>query len=287
VSGLLVLWDIDHTLINAGGASPGLYAAVYRHLFGARLPATAPMAGRTDRAITLETLTLAGVRDPAGHVDAFLAELGARAGEFRGAVARRGRVLPGAAQALAALARQAPPPVQSVLTGNIRPLAEAKLGALGLTAHLDLEAGAYGDHHESRAELVHLARRRAALAYGRDFGGPATVLIGDTPMDVAAALATGARAIGVATGAFPAADLAAVGADAVLTSLADTTAVLTAVLAPPQRPVPPALGALPPVAPGVSQPGGTPALRARRATGRSSPGRTGMSTPPAEAPPGR
>jgi phosphoglycolate phosphatase len=246
VSGLLVLWDIDHTLINAGGASPDLYAAVYQHLFGTRLPGTAPMAGRTDRAITLETLTLAGISDPAGHVDAFLAELGARAELFREVVARRGRVLPGAAQALAALARQAPAPIQSVLTGNIRPLAEAKLGALGLTAHLDLEAGAYGDHHESRAELVHLARRRAALAYGRDFGGPATVLIGDTPLDVGAALATGARAIGVATGASSAADLAAAGADAVLTSLADTAAVLTAVLASPQPPAPPVLGTRPP-----------------------------------------
>ena len=43
--------------------------------------------------------------------------------------------------------------VQSVLTGNVRPMAEMKLGALGLDRHLDLEAGAYGESHEARADL--------------------------------------------------------------------------------------------------------------------------------------
>ena len=56
-----------------------------------------------------------------------------------------------------------------MLTGNIRPLAEVKLGALGLAGQLDLDAGAYGDAHEDRAELVLLARRAAAAAYREDF----------------------------------------------------------------------------------------------------------------------
>ena len=92
--------------------------------------------------------------------------------------------------------------------------------------------GAYGDAHEVRAELVPLARSRAARAYGRDFGGQATVLVGDTPLDVAAALATGARAVAVATGQFTAAELAASGAHAVLPDLADTGQVVAAVLGP-------------------------------------------------------
>src|SRR5262249_15895295 len=90
--------------------------------------------------------------------------------------------------------------VQSVLTGNVRPMAEMKLGALGLDGHLDLEAGAYGESHEIRSELVHLARGNAARRYGTDFAGTATVLVGDTPLDVAAARATGARVVAVATG---------------------------------------------------------------------------------------
>jgi phosphoglycolate phosphatase-like HAD superfamily hydrolase len=230
---LLVLWDVDHTLVTAGGLSMHLYGVVFGGLFGRELDAIAPMAGRTDRAIILDTLGMAGVPDPGTHLAAFIDGLAREAPAFGERVRRRGHALPGAAEALAALA--APPnghaarARQSVLTGNIRPLAEVKLGALGLRDHLDLDIGAYGDTHEVRAELVHVARQRAAALAGTDFPGPSTVLVGDTPLDVAAALATGARAVGVATGDYPEADLAAAGAHAVLPSLADTPSVLAAI----------------------------------------------------------
>jgi phosphoglycolate phosphatase-like HAD superfamily hydrolase len=84
--------------------------------------------------------------------------------------------------------------------------------------------------HEVRAELVHQARRNASRAYEADFGGDATVIVGDTPLDVEAALTTGARAVGVATGAFTVGELAAAGAHAVLPDLADTDLVVAAIL---------------------------------------------------------
>ncbi len=252
VGDVLVLWDLDRTLLNAGGVAETVYGAVFRALFGRELAATAPMAGRTERAIITETLTMAGVPDATGQVDAFIAELTARAPGLREVFAARGRALPGAAAALTALAAPAATPavvagsggvgvltaagdsptlvVQSVLTGNVRAIAEAKLDAVGLSGYLDLTVGAYGEHHEVRAELVHLARRQAAAAYGREFAGAATVLVGDTPLDVAAALATGARAVAVATGPACMAELTAAGADAVLPDLTDTGAVVAAVL---------------------------------------------------------
>jgi phosphoglycolate phosphatase-like HAD superfamily hydrolase len=125
---------------------------------------------------------------------------------------------------------------QSVLTGNVRPLAEVKLTAMGLRHALDLCIGAYGDDHEIRTELVHLARRRAAGVHGgpgQDFAGEATIVVGDTPLDIEAALAAGARAVGVATGPYCAADLRAAGAHAVLPDLRSTPAVLAALLAQP------------------------------------------------------
>jgi phosphoglycolate phosphatase-like HAD superfamily hydrolase len=99
----------------------------------------------------------------------------------------------------------------------------------GLRDHLDLDAGAYGEDHEARAELVPVARDAARRTYGLDFPGPATVLIGDTPLDVEAALASGARAVGVATGGYSAGQLASAGADVVLPDLTDTGCVLAAV----------------------------------------------------------
>jgi phosphoglycolate phosphatase len=228
---LLVLWDVDHTLIDSDGVGRELYETVFGEMFGRDMPQPTSMAGRTDRAIVVEVLTLAGVDDPRQHVDAFHRLMAAHAPELAGRVAERARILPGAAEAIAALARlDRRGMVQSLLTGNIRPLAEVKLDPLGLTEHLDLDVGAYGSTHEVRAELVHRARRNASRMYGTDFGGEATVIVGDTPLDVEAALATGARAVGVATGAFTVGELAAAGAHAVLPDLADTDLVVAAIL---------------------------------------------------------
>ncbi|HEY6277479.1 MAG TPA: haloacid dehalogenase-like hydrolase [Streptosporangiaceae bacterium] len=231
--GRLVLWDIDFTLLNAGGVGRVVYVSVFRDLFGRDPVAVAPMAGRTERAIILETLVMSGISDPRGQVDAFVAELVRRAPGLREEFAARGHVLPGAVAALKAVAALGPDAaVQSVLTGNVRPVAEAKLAAFGLDGYLDLAVGAYGEEHEDRAELVHLAWSRAQAGYGRDFTGRATVLVGDTPLDVAAAADTGARSVGVATGGSTMAELAAAGADCVLPDLTDTPAVLAALVPP-------------------------------------------------------
>jgi phosphoglycolate phosphatase len=223
----LVLWDVDYTLVNAAGLGTRLYEAVFREMFGRELPAVAPKAGRTDRAIVLDTLALAGVPSPRVHLDAFLAELARQVAAADGRAEPHVRAMPGASAAIMALAGSAAR--QSVLTGNIRPLAVLKLRAAGLGEHLDLDVGAYGDAHEVRSELVPVARHAARRAYGSDFAGLSTALVGDTPLDITAALAAGARAVGVATGSFDAAQLAAAGAHVVLPDLTDTARVLAAV----------------------------------------------------------
>lgn len=187
MSDLLVLWDIDGTLLNSGGVGHDLYDLVFLQLFGRSLKAFAPMAGRTDRAIILDTLSRAGVSEPRRYVDPFIAGLTAQAPMVREAVAVRGHALPGAAAVLRGLHGRA---YQSVLTGNVRSVAEVKLAALGLRDRLDLCIGAYGDDHEVRAELVHVARRRAVAVHGSSpsgFAGTSTVVVGDTPLDIEAA----------------------------------------------------------------------------------------------------
>jgi phosphoglycolate phosphatase len=253
VSELLVLWDVDYTLVNANGLGTRLYEVVFREMFGRELPAVAPKAGRTDRAIILDTLAMAGLDSAADLVDGFLAALARQVGVVDdtadGAVDVRVRALPGASAAIAALGPLGSPgppgpagpagPAgsdvnaggvrQSVLTGNIRPLAAMKLRRAGLIDHLDLNVGAYGDVHEVRAELVAVARLAASQAYGADFGGWSTVLVGDTPLDVEAALAAGARVVGVATGSYSETELAAAGAHAVLPDLTDSALVVATI----------------------------------------------------------
>jgi phosphoglycolate phosphatase len=236
VQPLLVLWDVDYTLADTDGVGRRLYQIALDELYGVEMPRLLQsMAGRTDSSIALEVLTAAGVAEPASDIVRFQQVLAARAPELAGLVRERGKALPGAADVLAALAALAAPGyagrvVQSLLTGNIPALAEVKLFGLGLTKHLDLSIGAYGDVSEVRADLVPVARQNAAARYEADFSGRATVLVGDTPKDVEAAAASGARSVAVATGSFTAEQLAEAGADIVLADLTDTAQVLAAIL---------------------------------------------------------
>ena len=106
---LLVLWDVDHTLINAGRAGWRAYQLAFGQLFGRDVPLAPSMAGRTDRAIALETLALAGVPDPRTQVDAFQRVLAQVAPSVADVVRDQGRVLPGAAEAVRALAARPGP----------------------------------------------------------------------------------------------------------------------------------------------------------------------------------
>jgi phosphoglycolate phosphatase len=230
---LLVLWDIDQTLLTANGTGVQLYENALRNLYGLELPrAHGSFAGRTDSAIALEILSLAGVPEPAEQVGPFQAFIAARAADLADELRVRGRALPGAAEALAALAlaQRDGHVVQSLLTGNLPELAQVKLAAFGLAEHLDLAIGAYGDLSAIRADLVDVARTKAAALHGYDFAGRETVLVGDTPSDVEAALLTGASAVAVATGSFTMDELVAAGAHVVLPGLEDTSAVVAAIL---------------------------------------------------------
>lgn len=229
---VLVLWDLDYTLVRAGPSGSALYKMVLAELYGLDLPGQlTSMAGRTDTSIALEVLTAVGL-DATRELPRFHSVLAARAPGLAGMIRDEGTVLPGVLQALAAVAgREADGPVvQALLTGNLPALAKVKLHALGLTEHLDFEAGAYGDVSAVRADLVPVARQNATARYGADFSGRATVLVGDTPHDIEAAAVSGARAVGVATGRFSAAELASAGADVVLPDLTDTDDVVTALL---------------------------------------------------------
>ncbi|HUC60210.1 MAG TPA: HAD hydrolase-like protein [Streptosporangiaceae bacterium] len=233
MSSFLVLWDVDFTLVNTRGVGIHLYQLAFRDLYGRDLPPEgekADMAGRTDRAIVLDVLATAGVPDPPGEVSRFEAALARLAPAVEDMVKAKGRVMPGASAALGALTSRSA--FQSVLTGNVRAMAEVKLAPFGLLKYLDLDIGAYGDESAVRADLVHLARGRATSTHWKSFHGQATILVGDTPLDIEAARATGARSVGVATGRFSEAELIAAGADAVLADLTDTEAVVNAVVTP-------------------------------------------------------
>jgi phosphoglycolate phosphatase-like HAD superfamily hydrolase len=219
---VIILWDIDHTLIENAGVSKEIYRAAFAQLAG-RLP-DAPVVteGRTDRLIMGDLFADHGLSQPSWpDIEHALETAG---NEHREALARCGYVLPGAREALM-IAAGCGSWVSSVLTGNIAANAQVKLSAFGLDELLDLPVGAYGADAEERSALVPVARDRIQRQRGLDPATP-VVLVGDTPQDVLAARESGAAIIGVATGQHSAEQLHAAGATTVLQDLVDTHAVI-------------------------------------------------------------
>lgn len=219
---LIVLWDIDHTLIDNAGVSKEIYAAAFSASAG-RVPAgPARTEGRTDRLIMREMFIRHGLPEPSWPaIEAALAQ----AGEERLAdLRKRGTALPGVRDALKAASTR-DGWVSSVLTGNIAANADVKLSAFGLDSLLDLSVGAFGADAEQRPDLVGVARERAQRLRGVTDDVP-VVLVGDTPRDVEAALATGSGIVAVASGIHSAEELAAAGATTVLADLSDTSSLI-------------------------------------------------------------
>jgi phosphoglycolate phosphatase len=223
----LIFWDIDHTLVTIGEVSREIYAKAFEEAVGQPLRKLANMSGRTERAILAETLALHGVSNPEAMFDDLYAALARAADKLRERMRTSGRRLPGTTEALAALTTRNV--VQSVVTGNLEPIAVTKLEVFDLAECLDFEVGGYGSDGDTRPPLIRRAWQRAHDKYGRVFEFERVVVIGDTPHDVLAAREVGVRAVGVATGDSTVDELAATGADVVLSDLTDTAAVIRAV----------------------------------------------------------
>ncbi len=225
----IVLWDIDHTLIDTRGVGRELSAQAFRQVTGVPMVEQAKIDGITEPVIFRETAKLHGLRTDRHDFERFAAALTKVHAERAAELRERGHALPGAASALDALDAR-PDVVQTVLTGNIRMVAEIKLQVFGLDRHIRWEIGAFGEDDDIRAELVRIALDRASAIFGEPVISENAVLIGDTPADVEAALANDVPVIAVASGRSSADDLRAAGAERVLPGLEDSDALLALVL---------------------------------------------------------
>jgi phosphoglycolate phosphatase len=226
----LVLWDIDGTLLYSGGVAGEAMRAAMTRVYGRPSDnERRSYAGKTDQQIILETFPERSPEELLSRLDEFTAAYLDILSAWEDAFRTRGRVLEGAIEILQQL--RAGGVVQSLLTGNLAPVARLKLRMMSLVEFFDFESGAYGSDSPRRTDLPLIAAERAAQRYGHVFAGPDIVIVGDTPNDIACARAVGARAVAVATGPFGVDELRAHAPDAVLPDLTDTSAALTAILA--------------------------------------------------------
>ena len=227
----LVLFDIDGTLVWTDGAGRRAIHHALTEVFGATGPADYRFDGKTDPQIVRDLMRFAGHDD--GQIDAGMqAVLEVYVERLRaelGAPTYRPRVMPGVFELLDALERRNDV-VLGLLTGNLAHGARIKLESVGLDPER-FRVGAFGSDHEHRSSLPEVACRRLRDDLGLDVTGPDLVIIGDTPADVTCGRSLGARAIGVATGRYPAEELRNHGAAAVFRDLSETAAVVTAIVA--------------------------------------------------------
>jgi phosphoglycolate phosphatase-like HAD superfamily hydrolase len=218
----LILWDIDGTLIQSGGAGERALITALLEEFGiAGTLEDIEIAGRTDPWIARRVLAKFALpetsenisRDLGGYLRALPDEL----------VNPEARTLPGVRELLTAL-KDRRDVAQGLLTGNLRRGAEIKLSHHNLWAHFAF--GAFADDSETRNELGPHAVRRANAHHSVEFTADRVFIIGDTPHDVACGKIIGAQTIAVATGRFSVEELRACEPTAVFPDLSETAAVL-------------------------------------------------------------
>jgi len=226
----LFLFDVDGTLVSAGGAGRMALGRALDEVYGATGPVDDyDFRGRTDPRIVLDLLGAVGwtEADIRARLEAcfavYVRELDALIAD-----GTRVRLMPGVAEVVRALSVRADALV-GLLTGNIEPGARVKLRPTGLWPLF--RVGAFGSDDLDRRRLPAVACARARAILGCDIPFEHVTIIGDTPLDVDCARACGALAVAVATGRHAAAELAACAPDLLFGDFSDVHRVVDALCA--------------------------------------------------------
>lgn len=227
----LVLFDIDGTLLLTAGAGRRAITAALAEMVGDNAAfGSVRFDGKTDPQIVTELLSAAGhpsPEDPA-HVGRLCQRYVGLLAEELERTAGAATLMPGVLELLDRLEQESDV-LLGLLTGNLAQGAALKLKAAGLDP-ARFRIGAYGSDAAHRPHLPPIAARRAESFFGHEPSGAEVVIIGDTPADVHCGIGIGARALGVATGAYSTAELIAAGAYAAFPDLSATEQVLAAIL---------------------------------------------------------
>jgi phosphoglycolate phosphatase len=213
-----ILFDIDGTLINTGGAGAASWRLAFDDLYG--IPAD------------IGEFTDTGMTDPAVGRKTFAAVLRREPGrkEFTHLLERRLHYLHQTVEdsegykVLAGVDELLPKLIEDgfllgLVTGNVEAAAHIKLHRAKLNRFFSF--GGYGSDSNDRGELTRTALKRATMVYGETVTPQQAIAVGDTPLDVEGAHAAGIECIGVGSHHFSVDQLREAGADYVIDSLED------------------------------------------------------------------
>jgi phosphoglycolate phosphatase len=227
VSDTLLLFDIDGTLLDTGGAGAGALLDAAETVLEVRREDLPPLdlAGATDGGVIRKLFADAGRAFSDDRAEAFRDCYLRRLGERLQHPDFGGRLL-GGIPALLSQLHGANGFAVGLLTGNLRRGAWIKLERFGIARHF--ADGGFGDDGEQRNDLGPVAVKRMEQAKERTFRPDRVIVIGDTPKDIACAHAMGSRCLAVATGKFDRASLSPFAPWMLMDDLSDTARVLSA-----------------------------------------------------------
>jgi phosphoglycolate phosphatase-like HAD superfamily hydrolase len=222
----LLLFDLDGTIVRTQH-TPGrvpFYNEIHATFGVEPLPNGVYPDGKTDPVIIGEILAHAGsaLRPDVTALLGFTQRYAARLATALASGTTRVMPVPGVRAVLDMLAGD-PRFGLAMVTGNLEPAAHLKVRAAGLDRFFTV--GAFGSDSATRAALPEIARARFSAATGRDVRLADCVIIGDTPLDHAAAAANGLACVLVASGRTPITELAPLGAAAVFPDWSDAAAM--------------------------------------------------------------
>jgi len=229
VDRILLLFDIDGTLMKSGGAGMRAMFHVADQMFGQGFKWDGiEAAGNLDPLIFSQAAELNKFTDCDTHHqlfhDAYIQRL---AHEFQ-VSGKDVEVMPGI-HAILELLRTREQEIQDIqlglLTGNYTQAVPIKLQAIGVD-HRWFGITAYGDEARSRPGLVELAMRKYEASLGHKADPRGVIVIGDTPRDVACAKAHDAKVLAVGTGGYSIDQLVQCGADRAVENLLDPSPLL-------------------------------------------------------------
>jgi phosphoglycolate phosphatase len=213
-----LLFDIDGTLIDTGGASDRAWHRAFLELHDVDVNVPDYTGkGVPDPEVGFECFRGALGRQPTGEEMARLMALRQRYLDEEVEASPGYRVMPGVVELLERLS--AVGRLIGLITGNTEPAAHIKLGRGDLNKYFSF--GGYGSDANERVDVCRKALDRAERAAGGSLDRPGSIAIGDTPLDVAAGHGAGIRVLSVATGEYSADQLQAGGADWVVATLED------------------------------------------------------------------
>ena len=228
---LLILFDVDGTLIDTAGAGRLAIESAFQQVHAVDPSAWrrdgVRYAGMTDPIIFRDLGRALGVGEQQQRerwpqlLDVYLLALEREMGRDD----PRRRVLPGVPELLEALSAQSDVYL-GLLTGNIEAGARIKLEPFGLNPYF--KDGGFASDHPERPEIARLARDKLSRSFEVQFPAGRVVVVGDTEHDVACARANGFRAVAVESGWVPREDLERSRPDALFADLSDLGTVMRA-----------------------------------------------------------